>query len=79
MTTKTIYAVVRIDKVLRQFGCNVYAKQSSNLDTMKAYHKEISDKYPHCEVVLVSRESAEIIAKKYREYWKKSLDKSRRV
>lgn len=71
----TIYAVVRMDKNLSKFGCNVYTKQSSNLEKMQAYRDEIAGKYPWCEVVLVSRESAKIIAQKYREYFKKSLTK----
>lgn len=71
----TIYAVVRIDKNLNKFGCNVYSKQSSNLEKMQAYWDEIAGKYLQCEVVLVSRESAKIIAQKYSEYFKKSLTK----
>lgn len=67
----TIYAVVRIDNTPNRFGCNVYSKQSSNLEKMKEYKVEIVSKYPTAKVVLVSRERAQQIKKEYAAWFDK--------
>lgn len=67
----TIYAVVRIDNIPDRFGCNVYSKQSSNLEKMKEYKAEIANKYPNAKVVLVSCERAKQIKREYTEWFNK--------
>ena len=71
----TIYAIVKIDKLFNEFSCHVYSKQTSNLSVMKAYKKEIQNKYPQDQVVLVSRERAREIQKDYY-HWYKNLEKA---
>lgn len=68
---KTIYAVVRIDNNEEWNSCHVYSKQTSNLEIMKDYVKEIAKKFPTCKVYLTSRENAKKIHKQFSEWYKK--------
>lgn len=66
---KTIYAVVRYPAKWtgNYFHFNLYTKQTSNLEIMNEYHKDIQSKFPepHWRVVLVPRETA----KKMQRIW----------
>ena len=71
MEKKTIYAVIRYPKQINRFSVKafdfiVYTKQTSNLDKMKAYLKEIKGKYPEgYYIYLVSREKAKELHQKW--------------
>ena len=63
----TIYAVVRIDVTgeTSYFDFHVYSKQTSNLEVIKAYAKEIKHKYPYCRIFVMSREKANQLHHKF--------------
>lgn len=63
---KTIYAVVRFNPQPQEHGGFIVAtKQSSNLEEMKEYKKEIANKYPHLKVALLPRARAYAEQRKY--------------
>ena len=70
----TIYAVVRFSKKPKEHGFIVYTKQSSNLEKMKEYKKEIAEKHPAYKVVLLPKEKAYSEQKRYSEWYKKWED-----
>ena len=71
MEVKTIYVVVRYPKRINVWDVkssdfHIYSKQSSNLEVMRAYFREIKIKHSNEYFVhLMSREKAEKMANKW--------------
>lgn len=80
MTTekKTIYVVARLYSrpYPEQFDFHIYSKQSSNREKIREYRDEIRAKFPDCQVVLTTREKAEVMK---REWWNKVMEKEKRT
>lgn len=78
----TIYAVVRIyvnGEEAEWNDVHVYSKQTSNLEVIKNYAKEIKQKYPNDRVFVMSREKAHKVhhqfMKRYNEMVSKGIER----
>lgn len=66
-----MYVVVRYPKNMKDtpaYGLNVYAKQHSQKDKMIPYLLEQQARHPACVVVLVKKETAELMRRTWASY-----------
>lgn len=77
--TQTIYTVVCYPKNIkgaRSFDFNIYSKQSSNYEKMKAYCEEIKNKHSSwAVVVLVSRDTAKAMKSSWIHHFDPFIDR----